>query len=694
MSGDAQGGEGMGSAGRSLLSGRRRVVFLVSMMMAVAVVFVASGAGPSGAKPPGKSKPSGGKAMVMVNARKAEAPISPLLTGVNNDQWFENAHGLWDPEREQPDSRVVEKTERAGIDIVRYPGGTPASFYDWKRAIGPQASRSCQTDARPGNGEPRDSVYGPDEHMEFVGQAGAGAQIMVPFVSETATDAADWVEYMNAPVGTNPNGGTAWAEERAANGHPEPHGVNYWEVGNEHDRPDQRYWMSPDNETALEQYAFGGTQRQEGQLLGKGCDFSPDVASDGEPNQVFSVAFPPVVPDSATVFVDGEEWREVESLSSAGPDDEVYEFDPESGEAAFGDGANGKVPPTDTQVTADYDSGPHDGFVDFYEAMKEADPGIDVCATWAPINAGTGLGTANFPELMAENGRSDDYDCLIFHPYTNFTTQFDNVFETAREGHDEHMLGEAEATRILREHAESVEEYGREDAYVTVSELGALFFGPNDARAYPSWNTAMSHATYFASQWTRLADLGVPWAEGNTLVSEVPTGLRAVLGGEPRFIFTSEAVVRESIKPLVEGGGDVVEHRVRKNPLVETHETQLGSSYEALTSTATLDEDGQLNILVVNRHPTDAVEAKVMPAGFRHGTTANVSTVDGADNLDNNRESFESHNSLRNPEEVRLERGEIQTGRGPFDYAFPKHSVTLIQLDPEDRRPPGPPGRY
>ena len=44
----------------------------------------------------------------------------------------------------------------------------------------------------------------------------------------SAADAADLIEYLNAPADgevTNPNGGVDWAEVRAANGHSEPYGV-------------------------------------------------------------------------------------------------------------------------------------------------------------------------------------------------------------------------------------------------------------------------------------------------------------------------------------------------------------------------------------------------------------------------------------------------------------------------------------
>jgi alpha-N-arabinofuranosidase len=332
-------------------------------------------------------------------------------------------------------------------------------------------------------------------------------------------------------------------------------------------------------------------------------------------------------------------------------------------------------------VTADYTSGPHDGFVDFYAAMKAADPTIDVCATWAPITAETGLGGETLPELLAAEGHGEDYDCLVVHPYTNFRRDFGDTVEYPQQMHDWHMLGEAQATETLQHYADAVAEHRGDEAYVTTSELGALFFGANDSRQYRSWNTAMSHATYFASQWTRLAELGVPWAEGNTLVSEARNGLRAVLGGEPEFVETSEAVVRRALRPMVEGGGHVVRNRVQENPSQQTEPTDLGSSYAALATTATVDADGTLNILVVNRDPGDDVLAKVVPAGYPHAATATVSRVLGS-NDDPNRASFESHNAISHPDEVRLTTAQEAVGQSDFAFEFPKHSVTLIRLSP------------
>ncbi|NHA67265.1 hypothetical protein [Phycicoccus flavus] len=613
----------------------------------------------------------------VIQVGKPGPAISPLLTGVNNDQWFDESHGLWHAETDSPDADAVAKTARAGIGLVRYPGGTPASLFQWKRAIGPTDQRGCQTDAR--SGDPRDSIYGPDEHLETVDAMGAEASIMVPFPLQTPQDAADWVEYLNAPAGTNPGGGTAWADVRAENGHVAPRPVRYFEVGNEHDRSEQRFWMSSDVSVAMHQYAFGGSQPQEDQRLGRGCDVSNDVVSDGSGGQVLHVPYPPVAPDSQTVRVDGATWTEVGSLATAGPTDRVYVIDDATGEVTFGDGTHGAVPPAGTAVRADYTSGPHAGFVDIYKAMKAVDPDIDVCATWAPITQDSGYGGETLPELLARTGHGDDYDCLAVHPYTNYRRDFGSSVDSAQQLHDWTMIGEAQATRILQHYRDRVDGAGRPDAYVTTSEFGALFFGPHDTRAYRSWNTAMSHATYMASQWTRLADLGVPWAEGNTLISETPTGLRAVLGGEPDFVETSEAVVRRALKPVVQNGGHVVAHHVNDNPLVQADPTSLGSQYEALAVTSVLGDDGHLRVVLVNRNATDAVRTNVATPRSHHASTAEVTEVVGY-NDDPNRTSVESHNASSHPDEVTVERRTMRVGKGAVHLTLPAHSVTVLDL--------------
>lgn len=594
--------------------------------------------------------------------------VSRMLTGVNNNLWFDDSQGLWDSSTHSPNPDVVAKTGRAGIGLVRYPGGTSANLFNWKGAIGPEDQRSCQVDGR-GNSEPVDSRYGPDEHMQFVHAVAAQAQIMVGFAGTTAADAADWVAYMNAPQGT------PWGDKRAANGHPEPYGVRYWEIGNEHDRVGERYWLSADTDTAIRQYAFGGSQRQTGQPVGTECDHRPSAAvSDGSPGQRFRVWFPPVVPGSQAVIVDGITWQPIDRLDAAGPDDEVYVIDPATGWIGFGDGNHGRIPPEQSQITADYDSGPHDGFIDFYAAMKAVDPDIDVLATWAPITAETGRGGVSFPQLMAEHGHGADYDGMTIHPYTNFARDFGITgFTSEASGHDDYMLGEAAATTMVEQLIAEVRQYGSPDAYVAVSEFGALWFGSHDATVYPHYDTAMSHVLYMASQWAHFATLGLPWAEGNALISSTSTGLRAVLGGQPGFVYTAEAVVRQQLQPFVAGGGHVVGCPVIDNVTVPTASTPLGSSYPALVATAAVDQDDDLIMLVVNRSVDQQIQSQiVVPQAYGPRVNIRATVVSGS--------AFDDYNSADHPDDVQIRPAGAGTETGSIAWSFAAHSVTLLQL--------------
>ncbi len=124
--------------------------------------------------------------------------------------------------------------DELGPTIIRYPDGLGANNFDWKAGIGPVEEREPDYD---GKGVPQ--VFGTDEFLQYCEDLGAEA-ILVVNVSVAGKrpgnvqDAADWVEYCNAPNdGSNPGGGIDWAARRAANGHKEPYNVRYWELGNE-----------------------------------------------------------------------------------------------------------------------------------------------------------------------------------------------------------------------------------------------------------------------------------------------------------------------------------------------------------------------------------------------------------------------------------------------------------------------------
>src|SRR5262249_25064910 len=68
-----------------------------------------------------------------------------------------------------------------------------------------------------------------DEFVAFCRRVGAAPSITVNVEGRgaTAEEAAAWVEYCNAPASSR------YGVMRAANGHPEPYDVKYWEIGNE-----------------------------------------------------------------------------------------------------------------------------------------------------------------------------------------------------------------------------------------------------------------------------------------------------------------------------------------------------------------------------------------------------------------------------------------------------------------------------
>jgi alpha-L-arabinofuranosidase len=128
---------------------------------------------------------------------------------------------------------------RLPVESVRYPGNPVVMNWNWKLTIGPLANRQPQQLAPNSNNK---LAFGFDEFMKMLeqrGLTGTDIQIMVniyPIANEisAAQNAADWVEYCNAPNdGSNPGGGTDWAAQRAANGHATPYNVRIWNIGNE-----------------------------------------------------------------------------------------------------------------------------------------------------------------------------------------------------------------------------------------------------------------------------------------------------------------------------------------------------------------------------------------------------------------------------------------------------------------------------
>lgn len=111
-----------------------------------------------------------------------------------------------------------------GLTFLRY-GGTMinAPEYRFKKMIG-------DPDRRPpyrGHWNPYSTNgFGIEDFLKFTEAAGFTAAFAIN-IEETPEDVADMVEYLNGAVTTK------WGKKRAENGHPEPYGVKYIEIGNE-----------------------------------------------------------------------------------------------------------------------------------------------------------------------------------------------------------------------------------------------------------------------------------------------------------------------------------------------------------------------------------------------------------------------------------------------------------------------------
>ncbi len=112
--------------------------------------------------------------------------------------------------------------------FIRYPGGNVAQDYHWQWGIGPRDERPAWINLSWKN-EVEPSDFGTDEFIRFSRAVGAEPTITVNVEGRGATveEAAAWVEYCNGPASSK------FGALRAQNGHPEPYGVKYWEIGNE-----------------------------------------------------------------------------------------------------------------------------------------------------------------------------------------------------------------------------------------------------------------------------------------------------------------------------------------------------------------------------------------------------------------------------------------------------------------------------
>lgn len=182
-----------------------------------------------------------GAATITIDVDHVISPIDPHIYGIfmepigfhRADLKGNTLYGpVYDPKSPLADAHgfrqdMVAAARELQLTQMRWPGGNFTSTYDWRDGIGPKDQRPKRMELAWGVVEP--NQVGTDEWVQLNQEIGSDNVVCINGGTATIMDAAEWVQYCNAPVGSY------WADKRAEYGHPEPYGIKYWDLGNEVD---------------------------------------------------------------------------------------------------------------------------------------------------------------------------------------------------------------------------------------------------------------------------------------------------------------------------------------------------------------------------------------------------------------------------------------------------------------------------
>ena len=635
--------------------------------------------------------------ILTVDTENVSRTVGDGIFGINHRYAF-NGYGSFDPETMQMKEEFAELYHEAGFGSLRYPGGTISNLFNWKDTIGPKEDRVDQIHGYYNNSgqhgiEPN---FGLDEAAEFVAEQDSELVYVYALARGDADDAADLIEYLNAEVGSNPNGGTAWAEVRAANGHEEPYNVRYFEIGNEMNlggtdgTTSQMYWIDDVPGGALEGYINGGTASFTNQYVVAEDDWNETTSySDGTADQVFYLRYARVERDQkaddydsftavnkgVTITVGGTAWTEVEDLKTAGPDDKVFQVDYKTGAIHFGNGVNGAVPGSGQQIRAGY-SVERDGFAAVSQAMRSTMDQIN------EYNSANGLEekelyvyssyeTVNFVNTMHEDGYDALYDGLTIHPYSGTPAGGSSTEESKETFYYNAMLkGDNQAAEVA-DYVKLMQKYDPTKVPV-ISEYGIYYSTDTMVRS-------QTHALYIARQIMEYVRLGSPYIQKHCLVDWYSNGAdslgptqQAVIqavsvggstadgAGEFRFFSTPSARVFEMLNSAF--GDQIITGSFNYDNGVD--------QYSVMTSK---DDEGNVYIAVVNLNLEGENRIRIQVDDLDlTGKTMEIQQLSG--------ETFYAENSLDDPDNVDVERSTAAIESGNASVTLAPHSFTIIKI--------------
>jgi alpha-N-arabinofuranosidase len=184
----------------------------------------------------------------------------------------------------------------------------------------------------------------------------------------------------------------------------------------------------------------------------------------------------------------------------------------------------------------------------------------------------------------------------------------------------------------------------------------------------PNYQPSIAQALYTATILFECIEQDVPVGSKHSL-----TG--GVIGNAPHFLKTPTAYM---FKLFSKHFGTIrIASSVENNPTwtaVSDNKRKLHNNgvLEKLKVNATKDEAGNVYIMVVNRHRTDAVNVTLDLSNYTlTDKNAGVLTLNG--------DSYVAYNSVEKPDNVIITETKL-TVNNTFDYTFPAHSITTIKL--------------
>lgn len=121
------------------------------------------------------------------------------------------------------------------------------------------------------------------------------------------------------------------------------------------------------------------------------------------------------------------------------------------------------------------------------------------------------------------------------------------------------------------------------------------------------------------------------------------------------------------------GGMTQITTEVKNNPKIELAKSASSPNVDTLSTIAAKDNHGNVELLVVNQSPDSDVTTQIVLDQYTHAKKAKVFTMNGS--------SIYSMNTLDQPNNVTISNSDVNVGKGDFNYTFPAHSITRIELE-------------